>query len=88
MGYLGDKIRIPASRQTKAWRELWESIHSSPTPITKGPEWLRSWHRKRLEAAIARLEAAPVSASRLQKIRAYRRELARLTGQTTTEVGD
>jgi hypothetical protein len=80
MAYLGDRIRIPSKRQIKAWRELWESTHASPTPITKGKEWERGWHIKRLEEQIARLEAAPKSATRARKIKAYRKQLAALMG--------
>jgi hypothetical protein len=88
MGYLGDKIRIPAKRQTKAWRTLWESIYASPTPITKTPAWLRAWYVRRLEEEIARLEAAPKNATRLQKIRGHRKQIAELTGQNSEGGGD
>ena len=79
MGYLGDKIRIPTQRQIKAWRRLWKSIYSSPRPITKIPEQLRSWHVTRLEAEIARLEAMPKNPRLIERIRMYRRQLAILT---------
>jgi hypothetical protein len=85
MGYLGDRIRISARRQTKSWRELWQSIYASPTPITKTPPWLRAWHARRLQEAISRLQATPKSAARLRKIAAHRRQLAKVMGQVSGE---
>jgi hypothetical protein len=78
MGYVGDRIRIPSKRQRKAWRELWESIHASATPITKLKGTLRAWRIRRLNEQIAALEAAPTNASRARTIKAYREELAAL----------
>src|SRR5262245_56115187 len=74
MGYLGDRIRIPSKRQVKAWRKLWDDVHTS----LKGKEWQRTWHIKRLENQIARLEASPPGVTRARKIKAYKKQLAAL----------
>ena len=74
MGYLGDRIRIPAKRQVKAWQKLWDAVHTS----LKGKEWQRNWKIKRLENQIARLEASPPGATRARKIKAYKKQLAAL----------
>ena len=72
MRYLGDRIRIPAKRQVKAWQKLRDTAHTN----LKGREWLRNWHIKRLENQIARLESSPPGATRARKIKAYKKQLA------------
>jgi hypothetical protein len=55
MSYLGDRVRIPAKRQAKAWRKLWETVQNT----IKGKEWQRDWHIKRLASQLEKLEASP-----------------------------